>query len=400
MVKVNLGALRNLDAKPQLSTDELSQAIKYIPIPQEQLRIVTPDEPQQQQQLQQQEYFKPLGIRPSQINYPQLLTNGEDLSGVIVQAQDYVNNGLTKLRQKFKSQSSKIEELQNNYDDYFKGLKAAPVNNTENNKNSTQNGGFIQNVWNGIRGVADNFVRGNQNNTTNDPQRQSFVSSITNFFNPNKNNTGSTVLGENPSGGVISSGTTGGPLQFVQGVFNNLLNNKPPANNEGDEGNNNNNQGGNPIQNFVSNLNPFNRNNTNQTLVGQVVQGISNFIPQQQQQQQGDPQQGNLLQNVVNQVGQVWNNINPLGQKEKPTTAKPTTTTEVTLDATTEKNHLNKQEITSESDPNKPKKQNEVDKVDEENKEQEGEEEEEQQEEGEEDIKPVSESQQHDKRTE
>lgn len=348
------------------------QAAKYIPIPEEKLRIVTPDDaPQQQlleqqfqqQQLQQQlqsqqlpqqflvqeqqELFKPIGIRPSQINYPQILTNGDDLSGVIVQAQDSVNNGLARLRQTYKSQSSRIKELQTRYDNYFKNLRQQTDSNTTTNAGpSAGGGGLFQNVLSGIQSIANNFVGGNQNNASGegDPQRPSFGQSILNTFNQITTNLTSsigqqtppsTVLGDTQTGIVTSSppANNNNPLQFIQGVISNLNpfnnnNNKPQGSSESDEGNNSggnnqNNQGNNPIQNLITNLNPFNQNNSSgQGIVSQVSQAVSNLNPfnqqqQQQQQPQGDTQQGGPFQNAVSQIGQVFNNLNPFNQQQQ-----------------------------------------------------------------------------------
>lgn len=336
----NPNALRNLDAKIQLSPDEASQAFKYIPfqesneIPPEKLRIVTPDDGNQPTFLEQPQ--QPLILRPQQ----QPFGTDDDLA-IVVQAEEIVSNGLAKLKSAGLSKKN-LEELKKKFDSHFLSLRQQQPPN------------IFQNLVGGIQNITGNFLDTFTGNNNSSEQRPGIGQTILSTFQQitgNVTSLGQQATTSNTILGDPETTSPSGPFQVFQGVANQVsqvISNLNPFNQqtqapgtEGDAATTPNGPFQN-IQNVLGNLNPFNQNGNNSS--------------------GGTP--GNPIQNVANQIGQAISNLNPFNRPsttsptQEKTTAKPVESEETKPDVahpTDEQN--NKEKPVTEKQENVEKKE-------------------------------------------
>lgn len=350
----NPNALRNLDAKIQLSPEEASQALKYIPLQEsneispEKLRIVTPEDANRPEFLEQQQ--QPLILRPQQQS-----VDSDDDFAVVVQAEEIVKDGLSKLKSAGLSKKN-LEELKKKFDSHFLSLRQQESSN------------IFQNLIGGVQNITGSFLENLTGSNNSSEQRPGIGQTILNTFQQitgNVTSLGQQVTTSNTILGDPQATSPSGPFQVFQGVANQVsqaINNLNPFNQQtqapGTEGDSSATPSGpfQNIQNVLGNLNPFNQNANNssspanpiQSAANQVGQFINNIIQPSSTQapaSEGDEQSGssaNPIQNVANQIGQAISNLNPFNRRtttgapkpaEDKTTAKPAESEEAKPDA-------------------------------------------------------------------
>ncbi|XP_028142024.2 uncharacterized protein LOC114335932 isoform X2 [Diabrotica virgifera virgifera] len=361
---------RNLDAKVQLSSDELPQVLKHLPIPlesdlvpeivsEEKVQVASEVENNAVKSLIQPEDQESVEVLPEKpIDLPI-----ETLDSVLQETQNIIRVGLKNLRDSFKPNKGELgptaeqwATLEKQVDEYFSeekhklairqsqpvegGSTAAPVAQQPQNN-------WVQNIVNGINGIASNFVQSIQSigsatsggaqppngqadeGAAGAPPSNGFQGFVQ-FFNNGISNIVSTITGTNNNQPTTSnnnlsdpgSGATQAPGNVIGGFFGTIVSNvqnafgiqPPPQGAQGDTGSQ---QQNGPVQ-----------------VIQSVGNAISNFFggnrpPSNSQGDEGasaQPGNSNIIQNIQNAIqnsplnpfrpqnGQTQVNANPVQQ--------------------------------------------------------------------------------------
>lgn len=155
-------AVKNLDAKVQLSPDELNQAVKHLPVqPTIEIDIAeAKPEAEQHEKIVVPEENLATKTPQTQINENAPDNNWHSYL-ILQQAQEIVTNSLDKLKANLadvmENRDKEIEDLRVTINAHLKDLKQAPANNVT---------GGIQNVFNQLTTFVTSFGGGNQNNNS------------------------------------------------------------------------------------------------------------------------------------------------------------------------------------------------------------------------------------------
>uniref|UniRef100_A0A6P7G4V7 Uncharacterized protein LOC114335932 isoform X1 n=1 Tax=Diabrotica virgifera virgifera TaxID=50390 RepID=A0A6P7G4V7_DIAVI len=393
---------RNLDAKVQLSSDELPQVLKHLPIPlesdlvpeivsEEKVQVASEVENNAVKSLIQPEDQENVEVLPEKpidlpievpetpfvksLLAPEPLSDSntvlqkaapkpaQTLDSVLQETQNIIRVGLKNLRDSFKPNKGELgptaeqwATLEKQVDEYFSeekhklairqsqpvegGSTAAPVAQQPQNN-------WVQNIVNGINGIASNFVQSIQSigsatsggaqppngqadeGAAGAPPSNGFQGFVQ-FFNNGISNIVSTITGTNNNQPTTSnnnlsdpgSGATQAPGNVIGGFFGTIVSNvqnafgiqPPPQGAQGDTGSQ---QQNGPVQ-----------------VIQSVGNAISNFFggnrpPSNSQGDEGasaQPGNSNIIQNIQNAIqnsplnpfrpqnGQTQVNANPVQQ--------------------------------------------------------------------------------------
>nr|CAI5817587.1 unnamed protein product [Callosobruchus analis] len=209
--------IKNLEEKPQLSSQQQKEALKHLP---------------EQEKQESAIILKKLGGSSSGNQL-------EDLQNVIRQAQDIVSNGIKRIRD-FQPEKGQIslnpqqwQDLEKALDEYFDEEKAKLTLKQTNTNTTNQN--FFANLANGFQTIATNFVQSIQgsNNASGPADEaggsggspggwQGFVS----FFQGGIQTISNSInnLGQSPTTSNTVLGDAASTTES-QGIFSNFVNN-------------------------------------------------------------------------------------------------------------------------------------------------------------------------------
>ncbi|XP_072402779.1 uncharacterized protein [Diabrotica undecimpunctata] len=410
---------RNLDEKVQLSSDELPQALKHLPIPvdsdlvpeivsEEKVQVapeglnnalkslIQPENQESVEVVPEKPIDIPIEIPETpfvkSLLAPEPLSDSntvlqkaapkpaQTLDSVLQETQNIFRLGLKNLRDSFKPNKGELgptaeqwATLEKQVDEYFSEEKqklairqSAPVEggSTVTPVAQQPQNNWVQNIVNGINGIASNFVQSIQSiggatsggaqppNGQGDegaaaaPPSNGFQGFVQ-FFNNGISNIVSTITGTNnqatTSNNNLSdpgSGATPAPGNVIGGFFGTIVSNvqnafgiQPPQGAQGDTGSQ---QQNGPVQVIQSVGIPESINYESKTVYLQAIIGnaISNFFggnrpPSNSQGDEGAPAQPgntNIIQNIQNAIqnsplnpfrpqnGQTQVNTNPVQQ--------------------------------------------------------------------------------------
>ncbi|XP_076269445.1 uncharacterized protein LOC143202059 [Rhynchophorus ferrugineus] len=304
--------VKNLDAKVQLSPDQLLQAYKHIPIHHS---IQEGDD--KEDNLVSLNELRDAGS---------LRTDTPSLKSL---AEKVIEEGLENLRNSFKSSDNEATPSKELWDK-LEGEAKDLVQNTEEDGTSRQEGGgqqnFLQSISSGFQNLTSNFIQNfrpasTQNGSSADEgQSQGPIQGFVGFFTGGVQNIVSNIqnLGQNNQPASSNSTVLGDSTTAQPGVIGNIVTNVQHF----FQGPGSSNASGTPNQGFFVGA------------ISQINQAVSNIIPTTPASTQGDQgtQQGGPIQQVFQNIGNAFNQF--IGQNrtqapnKNPTTASAAPVTE------------------------------------------------------------------------
>ena len=288
----NSNAIKNLDEKVQLSQEELSQATRYLPVPESQKDSI------------KSKSISPTNVSSDTVDGQEKVNNCPTYQKL----QEIINNGIENIKENVNSSgigesigSETWDKLHNNLGKLLENFnEKIPLRQSPN-----ENENALTNLISQFQTFANNFVPTLTNNRNQSDEGQpGFGETVTQIFTNGFqsitsgissliNSQNSTNLSPNdPSSGTTPTSGFQNFVNQVQGVLSGQTD---------------------PLQ-AINNLNPLNQGVTQKP------------ASQEEESTQGGP--GLFVNNVIQQVGQVFNNLNPLNQvTQKPVGQEDSSTT-------------------------------------------------------------------------
>lgn len=181
----NINAIKNLDAKVQLSIEELRQSDKHIPGNPEQsaasdAAVIAEVQPSLQ----------------NEITAPQESTNELTRPSIalINKVREIINNGITNIRENVEDYAASNTDIKTVDEKVWKELNASMENLISNLKDQTGlkqgsegSTSFFQSILSGFQSASNNFLQNiRPNNTASDEQQPGFGQNIINLFTGGK----------------------------------------------------------------------------------------------------------------------------------------------------------------------------------------------------------------------